>query len=594
MLFFWPGRLWDVRAIVHRGVEKGRIMVEKVQGIGASRGLTMGPVKRFVKEKIAVNQGKITEDAVRREQNAAKDAFEKYREELAAQTPESETEQAVRDAHLELLGDPFYIETVSETVASKLIYADAALEETTDFMASQMEALDDPYLQERGADYRDIGRKVLEKLKGIQSADLSSLAEPMIIVAEELTPSDTATMDKERVLGFINDLGGATSHTSIIAQTLGIPCLVGTKDASRKLKDGDFVVLDADQGVAYINPTEEIRSTYAQRIDAEKEEQKRLDEERFAPALTTNGHRIEVATNIGNLKDLDLGLSSGAEGVGLFRTEFLYMDKDHFPTEEEQFDVYKAAAEKLDGKPLVIRTLDIGGDKSLPYFDFPTEENPFLGWRALRFCFDEEEIFMTQLRALLRASAYGNVKILLPMIVSVDELLHVQDLLDRARTALEREGEKFDPAMEVGVMIETPASVLVAHDLARHCDFFSIGTNDLTQYVLAADRGNERVAKIYNTFNPAVVRSIGKVIEAAHTEGIWCGMCGGFAGDPQATILLLGLGLDEFSAPASKIAKVKDLIRQVSDEEAKEFADSILKMETVREVMEAIDANPRQ
>ncbi len=558
-----------------------------IHGISASPGIAMGRVKRFVKEKMVIDHTKIHPEQVHDEVIRAKNAFDAYASELKKQTEEiaSETQKEVILAHQELLGDPYYFETVSSGISEELQSAEWAIDDTTANMASMMESLDDPYLRERGADYRDIGANLLQILKGVSGLSLADLSEPVIVVAEELAPSDTAEMKREYVLAFANDLGGATSHTSIIAQTLGIPCLVGMKTISQQVKDGDFIIVDANQGMVFLDPDEETRHQYESKLNAQKAEEARLKSIQFEAAMTSDGRKIEMVTNIGNLGDLDLGLAQGAEGVGLFRTEFLYMDNTHFPTEEEQFLVYREAAERLGEKPLVIRTLDIGGDKSLPYYEFPKEDNPFLGWRALRFCFDREDVFRTQLRALLRASAFGNLKILLPMIVSVDELIRVQQMLSEEREKLDAEHIAYRQNMQVGVMIETPASVFSAHALAEHCDFFSIGTNDLTQYILAADRGNEKVARIYNSFNPAVLRAISLVIQEAHSAGIWCGMCGGFAGDPRATRMLLGMGLDEFSVPAAKIAQLKDIIRSTAYSDAQEEARAILGLATVNDVM---------
>lgn len=563
----------------------------KIKGISASGGIAMGYAKYFVKEKVDISKNLISDSEKAANIEKVEKAFAEYKEELDSRTGQSEIEAGVTEAHKELLSDPFFIDTVKEKIDGENKPSDMALDETVELMASMMEALDDPYLRERGADYRDIGSNLLYKLKGIETESLENLSRPSIIVSDELTPSDTAKMDKEKVIGLANDFGGATSHTSIIAQTLGIPCLVGMKEVTAKVKDGDYLIIDAEEGYLYINPEQELIDSYKKSLDKLEEEKARLKELKFKEAISKDGRKVEIVTNIGNLEDLNIGIEAGAEGVGLFRTEFLYMDNSHFPTEEEQFKVYKEAAEKLQGKPLIIRTLDIGGDKALSYFEFPHEENPFLGWRALRICFDMPEIFSAQLKAILRASVFGNIKILLPMIISLDELLRVNEILDGAKAELKKENIDFNPDIEVGIMIETPASVFSANDLAKHCDFFSIGTNDLTQYVLAADRGNEKVAKLYNSFNPAVLRAIGHVIKCAHDEGIWCGMCGGFAGDHKATYLLFGLGLDEFSAPASKLTKIKDIIINSDYSEAKKFAHDILETASLKEVLEKIEAN---
>ena len=566
--------------------------MKTLRGVVASQGIAIAPAKVFIKEKLEIQEEHISSEKIVQEQDRLKQAFDAYLQTLNSREAQSETEKEVTAAHIELLSDPYFIETAQQKIHTEKMAAEWALRTTVDEMSAMIEMLDDPYMRERAADYRDIGQNLLYNLKGMKPATLENLKEDCIIVSDELTPSDTSLMDKEHVMGFANDLGGKTSHTSIIAQTLGIPALVGMKEVTSQVKDGDLLILDAHEGVVYINPDEETLNTYAAQRDAIEREKKRLEEFKDAPAITTDEHLVEVSCNMGNLQDLDLGLSHGADGCGLFRTEFLYMDNSHFPTEEEQYEVYKKAAEALEGKPLLIRTLDIGGDKSLSYYQFPKEENPFLGWRALRICFDKPEVFNAQLRAILRASAHGNVKILLPMIISVDELQQVKARVEALKAQLKEEKIAYDENIDVGVMIETPASVFMAEELAKYCDYFSIGTNDLTQYTLAVDRGNERITHLYNSFNPAVLRAIAKVIEAAHHQKIWCGMCGGFAGETEATYLLLGLGLDEFSCPASKIAKVKDIVRQAKFSEAQAFAQKVLQCETIEQAENLIAQNP--
>lgn len=563
----------------------------KLPGIIASQGIAIGPAYLFIKEKVDVERRAIPADEVEGQQRELKNAFDSYLNELQSRTFDNEEEAAVTNAHIELLSDPYFIETSMDKVKNGPVAADWALTETVEEMASAMEALDDEYLKERAADYRDIGQRILYALKGIKAIDLAGLTEDCIIISDELTPSDTSTMNKKHVLGFANDLGGKTSHTSIIAQTLGIPALVGMKNVTENVKDGEVIILDAIEGCVIVDPDEETVASYRARIEKQEKERQRLEAVKDKEAVTKDGHKVDVATNIGNLEDLALGLESGCDGVGLFRTEFLYMDNTHFPTEEEQFEVYSKAASMLGGKPLLIRTLDIGGDKSLSYYEFPKEENPFLGWRALRICFDKPEIFNAQLRAILRASAFGNVKILLPMVISVEEIRRVQERVEELKGQLREEGVAFDENIDVGIMVETPASAIMARELIRYCDYFSIGTNDLTQYVLAVDRGNERITNLYNTYHPAVLRAIKMVIDASHAEGKWTGMCGGFAGDTDATYMLLGMGLDEFSCPASKIAKVKDLVLTASFEEAKAFADKILSLGSVEEIEAVIQEN---
>lgn len=564
-------------------------MNEIKKGIIASEGIALGKVLLLEKLNIQIPTKKVKEEEIENEIEKFDKALEAYSNDLKNAKVETETQKEVINAHIGMLDDPFLKETVIGKIKNEKDYALKALFDSINEMVAMMESLEDSYMRERASDYKDIGQRLLYKISGVEPKNLSKLSDEVIIVSEELTPSDTSTMDKEKVLGFAMDLGGKTAHTSIIAQTLGIPALVGMKDISKSVKDGDYIILDAVKGEIYINPDKELIDKYLklkEKMDTEKE---RLEKNKYKEAITTDNKKVEVACNIGNISDLDLGLEMGAEGVGLFRTEFLYMENTHFPTEEEQFEVYKEAAEKLDGKPLIIRTLDIGGDKALPYYEFPKEENPFLGWRALRISFDLPEVFNAQLRAILRASAFGKVRILLPMVISVEEVIRVKDILNDLKADLRKENIKFDEDIEIGVMIETPASAIVSEDLIKYVDYFSIGTNDLTQYVLAADRGNEKISKLYNTYNPAVLRMIKKVIDDSHKAGKWTGMCGGFAGDPKATKLLLGLGLDEFSAAASTLPKIKDIIRNTSYEDAQEYAENILNLEKTSEIVKNIE-----
>lgn len=466
--------------------------------------------------------------------------------------------------------------------------ADRALDTTIRIMAAQLEALEDPYLRERGTDYRDMGRSLLYELKGLPVPRLDHLSSPCILVTEELAPSEAIELDKANVLGFTSDRGGATSHTSIIAQTLGIPALVGMKRLSREVNDGDFIILDAENGELIINPDVDTIQEARQKMEAGRAETVRLSLEKAEKAVTSDGHVVDVMVNIGGLDDLTVGILAGAEGVGLFRTEMLYMELDHFPTEDEQLAVYRQAAEALQGNVLTIRTLDIGGDKRLPYYAFPREANPFLGWRALRFCFDEEIIFRTQLRAILRASAYGNVRLMLPMVVGLDELARAKRMIEEEKEKLAERGRAFNPSIPVGIMLETPAAVMLAEELAHACDFFSIGTNDLTQYILATDRGNDRVAGLHSPYHPAVIRAIKQGVDAAHRAGISCGMCGGFAGNLRALALLIGLGVDALSVPASVIPKLKEKIRHITLEEGRRLAKQALGLSATAEIMQAV------
>lgn len=563
-----------------------------LRGIVASRGIVIGPAKLFVKEKVQVERIEIVDELVGREQTNLERAFIQYKKNLQADRPHSLTEQEMAQVHFELLDDPYFLGTALEKISRLKVTAEWAVQETIDEMVSTIDIIEDSYFRERAADYRNIGMNLLYILRGIQPDSLARLDRECIIISDELTPTDTSRMDKKRILGIANDWGGKTSHASIIAQTLGIPSLVGMRRATRVIKDGDLLILDAEHAQLIVNPSQEQLDSYRDLIARLEEEKDRLARIKDKKAVTLDGRELQVTCNIDGWEDVDLGLERGADGVGLFRTEFLFMKNHYFPSEEEQFQEYKKAVQAAEGKEVTIRTLDIGADKPLPYVDIPREENPFLGWRSLRISFAYPEIFDAQLRALLRASAFGKLKILLPLVISVEEILMVKNRIEALKKDLDAEGRAYDPNTELGIMIETPASVLLADDLIRHCDFFSIGTNDLTQYTLAVDRGNVKISGLYDTYHPAVLRSIKRVIEAGRRVGKPTAMCGGFAGDPDATYLLLGMGLDEFACPSSKVAKVKSILLQARKAEAEHFADRVMASSSLEQIHAMIRENP--
>ena len=563
-------------------------MTTKYEGIIASNGIAIGTVYLFNREEVVIDDSKIEEGMVDDEKNRIKDAIDNYIDQLNDTNGANEAQINIANAHKELLQDPYFSDTINAKISNEFKNSELALNETINEMVEIMSQIDDDYLKERASDYKDIGYQLMYKLKGIKPKDLSLIEKGSIVISKELTPSDTSNMNKENVVGFATDLGGKTSHTSIIAQTLDIPALVGMQDISNKVSGGEKAIIDGDQGIIFINPSEELIEEYQVKLKEQNEKRERLKAIKDKEAISKDGKKVEVAANIGNLEDLRVAIENGCDGVGLFRTEFLYMENDHFPTEEEQFDVYKQATEMLGEKPLIIRTLDIGGDKGLDYFTFPVEENPFLGYRAIRLCLDREDIFITQLKALIRASAYGNLKIMIPMIINVSEFKRTLEIIDDIKKEFDQNGIDYNKDVEVGIMIETPASVFMADKLIKYVDFFSIGTNDLSQYTLAVDRGNENISDLYSNYNPAVLRAIKHVIDQSHKAGKWTGMCGQFASDTQATKLLLGLGLDEFSASASKIAEVKDTIIKSHQKEEEEFAISLLDIETPEEVEEKV------
>lgn len=563
-------------------------MTNKYQGIKASSGIAIGNIYLFNREKVDIDQSKIEKDLIEKEISKVNDAINSYVNKLSDTKGANQAQINIANAHKELLQDPYFSDTIESKITNELKNAELALSETINEMVEIMSQIDDEYLKERASDYKDIGYQLMYKLKGITPKDLSNIEKNTIIISKELTPSDTSNMNKENVAGFATDLGGKTSHTSIIAQTLDIPALVGMKDISTKVEDGKLAIIDGNEGFIIVDPSEEELEIYRSKIKKEEEIRQRLKLIKDKRATSKDGRSVEVSANIGNLEDLKIAIENGCDGVGLFRTEFLYMENTHFPTEDEQFEVYKQATEMLGEKPLIIRTLDIGGDKGLDYFEFPVEENPFLGYRAIRLCLDREDIFMTQLKALVRASAYGNLKIMIPMIINISEFKRTLELVDQIKSQFDKDGISYNKDLEIGIMVETPASVFMADKLIKYVDFFSIGTNDLSQYTLACDRGNENISYLYSNYNPAVLRAIKHVIDESHKANKWTGMCGQFASDTQASKLLLGLGLDEFSAASSKIAEIKDTIINSEFSEEEKFAISLLDLETPKEIEEKV------
>ena len=559
-------------------------MTERYEGIKASGGLAIGNLYLFSREEVVVDDRKIREEEADDEFKKVKDSINAYIDQLSNNEGASEAQKNIAAAHTELLSDPYFTDTIESKIKNELKNSELALDETIKEMVEIMSQIDDDYLRERASDYKDIGLQVMYKLKKITPKDLAHLDKNSIVISKELTPSDTSNMDKEAAVGFATDLGGKTSHTSIIAQTLDMPALVGMGDISTKIKGGEKAILDGNEGLLIVNPSQEEIDNYTALIKEQKEKKERLKLIKDKEAVTKDGKKIEVSANIGNLEDLKIAIENGCDGVGLFRTEFLYMQSSEFPSEEKQFEVYKEATQMLGDKPLIIRTLDIGGDKGLDYFDFPKEENPFLGYRAIRLCLDKKEMFKDQLRALVRASAFGNLKIMIPFVVNINELKEARNMIEEIKKELDQEGIAYNKDLDVGIMVETSASIIMADKFIKYADFFSIGTNDLTQYTLAVDRGNENIADLYSNYNPAVLRAIKHVIDISHEAGKWTGMCGAFASDTEATKLLLGLGLDEFSGSSAKIAEIKDTIINSDQNKESEFAAKAIDCELTEEV----------
>ncbi|MEL7596991.1 MAG: phosphoenolpyruvate--protein phosphotransferase [Clostridiaceae bacterium] len=533
------------------------------KGIAASKGYAIGQVVIKEESEVTVVETKITD--LEAEKGRLKKAIEASREQLSKIKEKAEIElgpekAAVFDSHMMLLDDPEFTGAVEMNIESSMVNAEKALNDVIEMYMGIFGAMEDEYMKERAADVKDVGKRILANLAGKAGSGLENLEENTIVVAHDLTPSDTAQLDKNKVIGFLTNIGGRTSHSAIMARTLEIPAVVGLMDITESVKDGDTVILDGEEGLAIINPDAVTIAQYEEKkaaYEKEKEELKKLIQ---VETHTKAGKRVEVCGNIGKAEDIHQVLENGGDGVGLFRTEFLYMDRNEMPTEEEQFEAYKYVAEKAAGKPIVIRTLDIGGDKKLPYLPLPEEMNPFLGYRAIRLCLDRKDIFKIQLRALLRASAYGNIKIMFPMIASLEEFLAAKEVLSECMEELRAEGKEFNADLEVGMMVEIPAAAVCADELAKHVDFFSIGTNDLIQYTLAADRMNEKISYLYNPQHPAVLRLIKMTIDAAHKEGKWCGMCGEAAGDEAMIPILVEYGLDEFSMSATSMLRAKQII----------------------------------
>ncbi|EDY9277362.1 phosphoenolpyruvate-protein phosphotransferase PtsI [Salmonella enterica] len=565
-----------------------------ISGILASPGIAFGKALLLKEDEIVIDRKKISADKVDQEVERFLSGRAKASAQLEAiKTKAGETfgeeKEAIFEGHIMLLEDEELEQEIIALIKDKHMTADAAAHEVIEGQATALEELDDEYLKERAADVRDIGKRLLRNILGLAIIDLSAIQEEVILVAADLTPSETAQLNLQKVLGFITDAGGRTSHTSIMARSLELPAIVGTGSVTSQVKNGDYLILDAVNNQVYVNPTndviEQLRAVQEQ-VATEKAELVKLKD---LPAITLDGHQVEVCANIGTVRDVEGAERNGAEGVGLYRTEFLFMDRDALPTEEEQFAAYKAVAEACGSQAVIVRTMDIGGDKELPYMNFPKEENPFLGWRAVRIAMDRKEILRDQVRAILRASAFGKLRIMFPMIISVEEVRALRKEIEIYKQELRDEGKAFDESIEIGVMVETPAAATIARHLAKEVDFFSIGTNDLTQYTLAVDRGNDMISHLYQPMSPSVLNLIKQVIDASHAEGKWTGMCGELAGDERATLLLLGMGLDEFSMSAISIPRIKKIIRNTNFEDAKVLAEQALAQPTTDELMTLVN-----
>ena len=563
------------------------------KGTGASPGIALGKALIVEHSELVIEKKSIdnVEEEVLKLQKAveiSKEELTKVKEKAFEELGEHEAQ--IFESHLLVLEDPELVDSAANKIRDEKVNADFALNEIKEMFVAMFESMDNEYMRERAADIKDVTNRVLRHILGVKVVDLAGLEEEVILIAHDLTPSDTATMNKKMVLGFLTDIGGRTSHTAIMARTLEIAAVVGLNDATQTIKDGDFVVFNGDTGEVIVNPDEETIEKYT-KLKKEFEDYKReLQQLKGKASITLDERHVELAGNIGSPKDVEGLINNDAEGVGLYRTEFLYMDKeDAFPTEEEQYEAYKAVLEGMDNKPIVIRTLDIGGDKELPYFKMDEEINPFLGYRAIRICLDKTEIFKTQLRALYRASVHGRLRIMFPMISSLGELLSAKEIIKEVLAELDKVGIAYSKDVEVGMMIEIPSAAVISDILAKHVDFFSIGTNDLIQYTCAVDRMNQKISHLYNQFNPAVLRLIKMVIDNAHKEGKWVGMCGESAGDKRMIPILLGMGLDEFSMSPISILPARKFITSVKYEDMKKFADEVLSLSTAEEIKNHVD-----
>ena len=565
-----------------------------ISGILVSPGIAFGKALLLKEDEIVINRKKISADDVEQEVSRFLAGRAKASEQLEAiKTKAGETfgeeKEAIFEGHIMLLEDEELEQEIIALIKDELASADAAAYTIIEGQAKALEELDDEYLKERAADVRDIGKRLLQNILGLAIVDLSAIQDEVILVATDLTPSETAQLNLDKVLGFITDLGGRTSHTSIMARSLELPAIVGTSDVTKQVKNDDYLILDAVNNKIYVNPTADVIDQLKAEQNQYVTEKNDLAKLKDLPAITLDGHQVEVCANIGTVRDVAGAERNGAEGVGLYRTEFLFMDRDSLPTEDEQFQAYKAVAEAMGSQAVIVRTMDIGGDKDLPYMNLPKEENPFLGWRAIRIAMDRREILHAQLRAILRASAFGKLRIMFPMIISVEEVRDLKGEIETLKAQLREESKAFDETIEVGVMVETPAAAVIARHLAKEVDFFSIGTNDLTQYTLAVDRGNELISHLYNPMSPSVLGLIKQVIDASHAEGKWTGMCGELAGDERATLLLLGMGLDEFSMSAIAIPRIKKIIRNTNFEDVKALAAQALEQPTAQDLMNCVN-----
>ncbi|HDC8314581.1 TPA: phosphoenolpyruvate--protein phosphotransferase [Staphylococcus aureus] len=568
-------------------------MSKLIKGIAASDGVAIAKAYLLVEPDLTFDKNEKVTD-VEGEVAKFNNAIEASKVELTKIRNNAEVQlgadkAAIFDAHLLVLDDPGLIQPIQDKIKNENANAASALTDVTTQFVTIFESMDNEYMKERAADIRDVSKRVLSHILGVELPNPSMIDESVVIVGNDLTPSDTAQLNKEFVQGFATNIGGRTSHSAIMSRSLEIPAIVGTKSITQEAKQGDMIIVDGLNGDVIVNPTEDELIAYQDKRERYFADKKELQKLRDADTVTVDGVHAELAANIGTPNDLPGVIENGAQGIGLYRTEFLYMGRDQMPTEEEQFEAYKEVLEAMDGKRVVVRTLDIGGDKELSYLNLPEEMNPFLGYRAIRLCLAQQDIFRPQLRALLRASVYGKLNIMFPMVATINEFREAKAILLEEKENLKNEGHDISDDIELGIMVEIPATAALADVFAKEVDFFSIGTNDLIQYTLAADRMSERVSYLYQPYNPSILRLVKQVIEASHKEGKWTGMCGEMAGDETAIPLLLGLGLDEFSMSATSILKARRQINGLSKNEMTELANRAVDCATQEEVIELVN-----
>ncbi|AYU54867.1 phosphoenolpyruvate--protein phosphotransferase [Staphylococcus debuckii] len=563
-------------------------MAKHIKGIAASDGVAIAKAYLLVEPDLSFDNEPVTDtDAEVAKFNGAlnKSKVELTKIKENAEKQLGADKAAIFEAHLLVLDDPELIQPIEDKIKNENVNAAQALTDISNQFITIFESMDNEYMAERAADIRDVSKRVLAHILGVDLPNPSIIDESVVIIGNDLTPSDTAQLNKQYVQGFVTNIGGRTSHSAIMSRSLEIPAVVGTKSITEEVEAGDTIIVDGMTGDVLINPSDEVIAEYQEKCDNFFKDKKELQKLRDAESVTADGHHVELAANIGTPNDLPGVIENGAEGIGLYRTEFLYMGRDQMPTEEEQFEAYKTVLESMEGKRVVVRTLDIGGDKELPYLDLPEEMNPFLGYRAIRLCLAQPEIFRPQLRALLRASVFGKLNIMFPMVATLQEFRDAKALLEEERANLKNEGYEVADDIELGIMVEIPSTAALADVFAKEVDFFSIGTNDLIQYTMAADRMSERVSYLYQPYNPAILRLVKQVIEASHAEGKWTGMCGEMAGDQTAVPLLLGFGLDEFSMSATSILKTRRLIRKLNESDMKELGEKAIQCATQDEVV---------